>query len=62
MVDLSKVPIVKYAKQEEVLHLLAAVSPMSGVVITQTFVMREGEQWCTSMTFGFPVPQEPANV
>ena len=56
MVDLSKVPIVKYAKQEEVLHLLAAVSPMRGVVITQTFVMREGEQWCTTMTFGFPVP------
>ena len=62
MVDLSKVPIIKFAKQEEVLRLLAEISPTSKVIITQKFVVLDGEQWCTSITFDFPVPQEPTNV
>jgi hypothetical protein len=63
MVDLSRVPKIKYAKQEDLDRILAIVLPIRGFSpVTETFVVIDGVQWVSKLTIKFPIPEELSHV
>lgn len=63
MLNIGGLPIIEYAQQDGMKHILGAARTGRGVGnITANYQTINGQQWCTSLTIEFVVPEPTENI